>query len=40
MSCPCGCGALDGAAFPAAESYAYADKVDTLTEATLIYTFF
>ncbi len=34
-------GAPDGTAFPATYvSWAYADKVDTLTEATLIYTFF
>jgi hypothetical protein len=34
-------GAPDGTAFPANHvSWAYADKVDTLTEATLIYTFF
>jgi len=34
-------GAADGTAFPATYvSWAYADKVDTITEATLIYTFF
>ena len=34
-------GAQDGTAFPAKYvSWAYADKTDTLTEATLIYTFF
>ena len=34
-------GAPDGTSFPATYvSWAYADKVDTLTEATLIYTFF
>jgi len=33
-------GAPSGASFNPTESIAYADKVDTLTEATLIYTFF
>jgi hypothetical protein len=37
---PVPAGAPAGTAYPSDASWAFADKVDTLTEATLIYTFF